>query len=78
MIGTWFFSFLCIFTALGFLFGFCCKKEAKEGDWGPGIFISALFSVASFAGVVSHASEVLQIWIAPKVWLVEYAAGLAK
>lgn len=72
----WLFGFLCTSIVLGFLFWFCVKKEAKEGDWGPGVFICVIFSVISFVGIISHASEVLQIWIAPKVWLIEYAANL--
>jgi hypothetical protein len=73
----WSFVFLCVFATVGWLFWFCCKKEDKSGGWGPGIFLCVIGLVVTFLGFFSYASTALQIWIAPKVWLIEYAAKLA-
>lgn len=40
--------------------------------------VPAAGAVASLAFAFFHASEMLKITIAPKVWLTEYAAGLVK
>lgn len=39
------------------------------------LFISLLVSPVVF---VANLMEVLKIWLAPKIWLIEYAASLAK
>ena len=39
------------------------------------LFISLLVSLVVF---VTNLMEVLKIWLAPKIWLIEYAASLAK
>ena len=73
----WLVGFLCIFITFVWLFWFSCKQEDKVGDWGPGVFICVVLCVMSFVGIIKSTSTVLQIWIAPKVWLIEYAASLA-
>lgn len=47
--------------------------------WPAIIIIDFILSVTAFIfGVSIISMEWLQIWIAPKVWLVEYAASLVK
>ncbi|HDY5331985.1 TPA: hypothetical protein RQ687_004102 [Klebsiella pneumoniae] len=54
------------------------KKYLKEDSkYAPAIVpISALFAVFSVVVVTSNIGNALQLWIAPKVWMIEYAASL--
>ena len=57
----------------------CCERE---DGWdvllmGSGIFFF-LFEIVTCIVVFSNISTALQIWLAPKVWLIEYAARLVK
>ena len=57
------------------------KKLHAEGDHGSkGLptFVAAVLIVGPFCGLCSSVTEALKIWIAPKVWLIEYAAELVK
>ena len=45
------------------------------------MLVAAAFSIMAFVGfliAITNIYEPLQIWIAPKIWLIEYAAQLAK
>jgi len=53
----------------------------EDGDTHPGIVFTpiVLVGLAVFgAGMASNVMTALQIYIAPKVWLIEYAASLVK
>ena len=69
---------------------FTGKKKNKEGEFvwtlthdddgdpSAHIMVSAIvFSIALVVGFASINLKWLQIWIAPKVWLIEYAAKIA-
>lgn len=61
------------------------KGEAKEGRYAyyDDTWLVPVYMIAPFSGVVSfvlatvNLFTALQIWIAPKVYLIEYAASMA-
>lgn len=63
-------------------------KSLKKADWNKGNFASCLCvgsgislladGIISLVVIPSNLITALQIWIAPKVWLIEYAASLVK
>lgn len=54
----------------------------SENKMGAGVAVSGIFLVIFAAMGVCHAfdgiREIFKIWIAPKIWLMEYAASLVK
>lgn len=44
----------------------------------PCLMISACIAGVSVGGVFAWGANALQIWLAPKIYLIEYAASLAK
>jgi hypothetical protein len=44
----------------------------------PVLAVSGSVSTIGFLMIISHIVEPFKIWIAPKIWLIEYAAHLAK
>lgn len=44
----------------------------------PCLMISACIAAVSVCGVFTWGADALQIWLAPKIYLIEYAASLAK
>lgn len=75
--------FLTTFCIIDFKFFKVCRKEAEKNEDGGAYRVFALVNM--FGGFFSSIflSELLnlqwlKIWIAPKVWLLEYAAALAK
>lgn len=40
--------------------------------------VSGLANVVTLCGAVTSVATLLQLWLAPKVWLIQYAAELAK
>lgn len=44
----------------------------------PAVFSSAITSMFSFFPLAENAKSALQIWLAPKIYLIEYAASLVK
>ena len=70
----------CIYLVIRFVYK---KVEASENPDHyltvmVGIILGGLVGTFCVAGVVSNTLNALQIWIAPKVWLIEYAAKLVK
>ena len=51
----------------------CKGSEMEVVVW----LLTALGGVVTFFLAINRIIEALQIWIAPKVWLIEYAASLA-
>jgi hypothetical protein len=43
-----------------------------------GVITGAIGSIIFYNGIMSHASEALKIYIAPKLWLLEYAVELVQ
>ncbi|HHQ5760406.1 TPA: hypothetical protein ACSRHF_000880 [Klebsiella variicola subsp. variicola] len=66
------------FTLLLVVTVWLLKKYLKEeSKYAPGIApVSALFAVLSVVVVTSNIGNALQLWIAPKVWMIEYATSL--
>ncbi|AUV61798.1 hypothetical protein FDJ28_gp52 [Pseudomonas phage Bjorn] len=62
---------------------FCKLYKGKVWDWDhPGGFVMMVvcfvaFGLASFR-IMVNGGELLKLWIAPKVWLIEYGASLLK
>lgn len=55
------------------------RKEVHEfSDLAPFGILLVLPAVIGLSGAVTHFMEALKIWIAPNVWLMEYAATLSK
>ncbi|AUR98022.1 TMhelix containing protein [Vibrio phage 1.246.O._10N.261.54.E10] len=56
--------------------------DRLENSLGAGAMIlSMLTGIASFFGlliILANIMEPIQIWIAPKIWLMEYAASIVK
>lgn len=57
--------------------------KSFKNDWHEGIQMIAVFgggtgAVVSVASLFLNGSTALQIWLAPKIYLIEYAASLAK
>ncbi|HBZ2406954.1 TPA: hypothetical protein OUF85_003545 [Klebsiella pneumoniae] len=67
-----------LFTLLLVVTVWLLKKYLKEeSKYAPVIVtLSALFAVFSVVVVTSNIGNALQLWIAPKVWMIEYAASL--
>ena len=56
-------------------------KEKGPLDIGDSIFVSAMtiiLCIAPTVAFVCNAGTALKIWIAPKLWLIEYAASLVQ
>lgn len=54
------------------------KWVAKSSDNGPAhIGTVILFALSAWA-IISNSLDALQIWVAPKVYLIQYAADLVK
>lgn len=79
-------SAACVLGLLGvaFVLRVVAKHTANDGILsieGGGIpvsILSAAFTGAAGVGLFSWGSDALQIWLAPKIYLIEYAASLAK
>lgn len=57
------------------------KAVKAEKDFltaGFPTFIFSIFGIAPFVFMLVSLFEAMKIWIAPKVWLIEYAADLVK
>jgi hypothetical protein len=75
---------LIIFPALVVYWKMVVKYWEKLDDWEPANFFavvggmvgSAMLIIVSFISLLNI--EWLYIWLAPKVWLIEYAADLVK
>lgn len=52
--------------------------DSKDGAWIATVFITLFVVIPSVILFFIYALEALQIYIAPKVWLLEYASGLVK
>lgn len=72
----------CLLT--GSLIMFCAcrleKRWKKEGEWvnqGTAFFFGGIATFCCIAGVFFN-MQWLQIWLAPKLYLIEYAAKLVK
>lgn len=67
-------------------FGFAVRASLKHDSknyWSDSIFPVSMFgglfiALPSVIGIYCMGLTALQIWIAPKVWLIEYAASLVK
>ena len=60
-------------------------KKVEESDYRDhsttvllGVLLGGLGGVPWVLGISHHTLNALQIWLAPKVWLIEYAAKLVK
>jgi len=55
------------------------KDIHKDNDgWYFGRAMLGIFAVLPFIGGFSYYMEAVKIWIAPKLWLVEYASNFVK
>jgi hypothetical protein len=73
----------CVITLVGmwFLVPYLFKRcEQYEWEGLPQVFIVITTSILTLIAVISFwgCFDWLQIWIAPKVWLIEYARHLVK
>lgn len=64
-------------TVLCFYLMFKCSRS-DDDDALFGFFLSGLFGILFGTISIGCVHDALQIWIAPKVYLLEYAASLAK
>ena len=83
-------SVVTVVACLAVLFGiylvvrFINKKaeESEHSDHFPtvieGVLLGGLGGVPCVLGISHYTLNALQIWLAPKVWLIEYAAKLVK
>lgn len=59
-----------------------CRRNREEIFDGPGFMIThiliGVYAFFSFLGFLSNAIELVQISVAPKVWLIEHVISLAK
>lgn len=77
----------CIYSYIWF-FGFYKRQEEgsiwKNGYNGPDVPAMAVFTIGGFSSIFGATvifydiSTMIQIWLAPKIYLIEYAASLAK
>lgn len=65
----------CIFIGK---WGITLDKKDKYSDWSPLIMFSFLFSAISLIPMIFNIMNLLQITLAPRVWLIEYATSLVK
>jgi hypothetical protein len=56
----------------------CIRKKEPHNDYEIGAFLSAVGCFIMTLSVFICVFGVLKIWLAPKVWLIEYAANLVK
>lgn len=54
------------------------RAERPEEWHGPVAMMCVIFGTPSFMMMVPYLLEALQIWLAPKVYLIEYTANLLK
>lgn len=73
--------FTCAVIAIAMCFAF--KKAyqwhegyEKEAAGFFGMMFSAMIFMASFVVLSGNIGDLIQLWLAPKVWLIEYAAQL--
>lgn len=86
-------SFILLSLILGFAFfvRLVCSSIKKEGvfydEYGPGslsiigfmgLLCGGIASLISFIAIFCNIAVILKIWLAPKIYLIEYAASLAK
>ena len=72
---------LCLFIVIGIVWRYVYKFEQKNKDRisvsGTGIFFGGILTCfIGAAAIVSFSLTWLQIWVAPKIYLIEYAAKL--
>lgn len=62
-------------------FWWCCKANnwiKKDPNNVPAHFVTLLFFVGGAWFIIYNALDALQIWVAPKVYLIQYAADLVR
>jgi hypothetical protein len=79
---------LGIVSGIGALVGivfwvrFCMRRHAKDPHWSSwdmaGVFPSFLFGGPALIVLAMSVTSLLKITLAPRVWLIEYAAGLVR
>ncbi|QNU44376.1 hypothetical protein IDH70_04925 [Mixta calida] len=73
------FTCALIFTAMCFLFRKSCswyKGGASESMGFFGFGCSGLIGLPALIIIFANVGNLIQLWLAPKVWLIEYAAQL--
>lgn len=74
-------TYILLITACAFLISKGVSLLRINSDSGPGfalMLVPSVFSVFLFIFLCSHVGNAVQLWLAPKVWLIEYAAQLMK
>lgn len=71
----------CILIITGMYFVFKKSYEWHEGFDKEsagffGLLFSSLISLVCLAVLIDNIGNLIQLWLAPKVWLIEYAAQL--
>jgi hypothetical protein len=68
------------FACLLWAFRYCMRKhQANEwSDWIGGAIFSGIGAIASLAGLAVAVVHLLKITLAPRVWLIEYAAEMVR
>lgn len=72
------FSFLLISGAVAYKTEKSAKAAKDYLTTGFPTFIFSIFGIGPLVIMLLSLFEALKIWIAPKVWLIEYAAELVK
>ncbi|WP_312630969.1 hypothetical protein [Pantoea piersonii] len=73
------FTGILIMTAMTFAFKKACRwheSTGKETAGFVGIVSSGAILLASCVVLFANIGNLIQLWLAPKVWLIEYAAQL--
>jgi len=52
------------------------RKEQPYEMWDIGVVFTCIYWLVIIVPVISNVLEAMKIWIAPKIWLLEYAAKL--
>lgn len=79
--GVWL-AFGFVFLVAGMFFSNHYYSRLEENERGLGMCIRIIGSIISLLVgsiiIISNLLDVLYIWLAPKVWLIEYGAQLVK
>lgn len=73
---------IAVGIVLAILGGFWCRKVnqwvRQDAENAPAHIGTALVFALSAWAIISNSLDALQIWVAPKVYLIQYAANLAR
>ncbi|MGP3145151.1 hypothetical protein [Serratia bockelmannii] len=72
-------SLLLLGCVVLFRKGFAWARGCEmEGPGIAGVIVSGIVGVVLMLLLFENTGHLLQLWLAPKIWLIEYAAGLVR